>query len=57
LVVSLGRDPLDGRYRQLSRTVDGTKREAQRALAELITEVSARRETGANATVADLLAQ
>lgn len=55
--MSLGRDPLDGRYRQLSRTVDGTKREAQRALAELITEVSAGRETGANATVADLLAQ
>jgi hypothetical protein len=57
LVVSLGRDPLDGRYRQLSRTVGGTKREEQRALAELITEVSAGRETGANATVADLLAQ
>ncbi len=55
--MSLGRDPLDGRYRQLSRTVDGTKREAQRALAALITEVSAGRETGANATVADLLAQ
>jgi integrase len=57
LVVSLGRDPLDGRYRQLSRTFDGTKREAQRALAELVTEVSAGRESGANATVGDLLTQ
>jgi integrase len=56
LIASLGRDPLDGRYRKVSRTVKGTKREAQRALAELVTEVTAGRETGANATISDLLA-
>jgi integrase len=57
LIASLGRDPLDGRYRKVSRTVNGSKREAQRALAELVTEVTAGRESGANATVSDLLAQ
>jgi integrase len=37
--VSLGRDPETGRYRYVSRYVHGTKRDAQRAAAELITEV------------------
>ncbi len=57
LIVSLGRDPLDGKYRQVSRCFDGNKREAQRALAELVTEVAAGHRSGADATVADLLAQ
>ncbi len=57
MIASLGRDPLDGRHRQISRTINGTKREAQRALAELITEVTAGRSSGANATVSELLAQ
>jgi hypothetical protein len=39
LIVDVGRDPLTGRRRQKSRTVRGTKRVAQRALAELIHEV------------------
>jgi integrase len=59
LRVSIGADPLTGRYRQASRTVEGGRREAQRALAELVTEVaqSPRRGTATNMTVADLLAQ
>src|SRR5690606_39488920 len=41
LIVQLPRDSTTSRSRQLSRTVHGTKREAQRALAALVTEVSA----------------
>src|SRR5690349_20549295 len=41
LVVSVGRDPLNGRWRYKSRTVRGTKREAQRALAALVHDVGA----------------
>src|SRR6516225_8786456 len=37
--VSVGRDPTTGRYHYVSRTVRGTKRDAQRAAAELVTEV------------------
>jgi integrase len=37
--VSLGRDPETGRYRYVGRYVQGTKRDAQRAAAELVTEV------------------
>ncbi len=39
LIVQLPRDPTSARAGQLSRTVHGTKREAQRALAGLIGEV------------------
>jgi integrase len=57
--VSLGRDPLTGKYRQVSRTVHGARREAQRALAELVTEVAegAHPSDSTNATVAELLVQ
>ncbi len=37
--VSLGRDPSASRYRSASRTVRGTKRDAQRAVAQLVVEV------------------
>ena len=37
--VSIGRDPMTGRYRYLSRNFSGTKREAQRYAAQLVTEV------------------
>ena len=37
--VSLGRDPSTGRYQYVARSVHGTKRDAQRAVAALITEV------------------
>jgi hypothetical protein len=39
-IVIAGRDPLTGRWRYRSRTVRGTKREAQRRLASLVHEVS-----------------
>ena len=37
--ISLGRDPVAGRYRYLHRDFRGTKREAQRYAAQLVTEV------------------
>ena len=37
-----GRDPLTGRYHQVSRTFHGTKREADLALAKFVTEVAER---------------
>jgi integrase len=54
--VSLGRDPETGRYRYVGRYVQGTKRDAQRAAAELITEVDrgGHREEGRH-TVNELL--
>jgi integrase len=54
--VSLGRDPETGRYRYVERYVQGTKRDAQRAAAELITEVDrgGHREEGRH-TVNELL--
>jgi len=39
LRVSLGREPGTGRYRYVHKTVHGGKREAQRALAQLVSEV------------------
>jgi integrase len=57
LVVDLGRDPLTRRRRQLSRTVRGTKRDAERELAALVGDVSDGRETNSNATLADVLAR
>jgi len=38
LIVHAGRDPVTGKKRYVSRTVKGTKREAQRALAALVTQ-------------------
>lgn len=55
LIVDIGRDPLSGRRRQRSRTVHGTKREAQRELRRLITEVEDGQVTGTETTLGDLL--
>ncbi len=44
--MSLGRDPLTGKYGQLSRTFVGGRRDAQTALAELIAEISRDSHTG-----------
>src|ERR1035437_3197982 len=53
--VSSGRDPLTGRYRYVHRTVEGGKRDAQRAAAELATEVQHGMQPAVRGTVADLL--
>jgi integrase len=55
LIVQLPRDSATGRHRQLSRTARGTKRDAQRALAALVTEVSAGKVNASNTTMAALL--
>ncbi|MFV0525077.1 MAG: tyrosine-type recombinase/integrase [Acidimicrobiales bacterium] len=54
LVVSAGRDPVTGRYRQLSRTFHGNLRDAKKARAALVAEVGQGRHDGANATVDQL---
>ena len=57
--VSLGRDPLTGKYHQVSRTVTGTRRDARAALAELTLEVAHETHVAgaSDATVAQLLAE
>jgi integrase len=55
LIVQLPRDPTTGRVRQISRTVHGNKRDAQRALSSLVTEVSAGKATTGTQSVAELL--
>lgn len=57
LVVQLPRDPATGRWKQLSRTHHGTKREAQRALAGLVTEVSAGKTSSSSTALGELLAR
>jgi integrase len=59
LRVSTGRDPVRGRYRSVSRTVQGTRREAEAALAALVTQVNtgAGGHTGTDASVAELVEQ
>jgi integrase len=57
LIVQLPRDPTQARARQLSRTVRGTKREAQRALAELISQISAGKVSSAATPLSELLAR
>ena len=57
LIVQLPRDPTSARAGQLSRTVHGTKREAQRALAGLIGEVSAGKVTSTATPLSELLAR
>lgn len=47
--VNAGRDPVTGRRRQLTKTVAGTKREAQEALARMLVEVGEGRHEGTNA--------
>jgi integrase len=59
LRVSTGRDPVRGRYRYVSRTVHGTRKEAEAALAALVTQVNtgAGGHTGTDATVGELVEQ
>lgn len=53
--VSLGRDPDTRRYRYASATVRGTKRDAQKAAARLVSQADDGQLTASNATVATLL--
>lgn len=55
LRVFLGPDPLTGRKRYATRTVRGGKREAQTALAEMVTEAERGLTVRATATVGELL--
>jgi integrase len=55
LRVYLGRDPLDGRKRWATRTVRGTRREAQRALAEMVAAADRGALARSGATVGELL--
>ena len=50
-----GIDPLTGRYRTVSRTIEGGRRDADRALAELLVEVGRGGHTGASVTFGELL--
>ena len=49
-----GRDPVTGRRRQISRTVRGTKRTAQKVLNGLVSELDQGRHVGSEATFADV---
>ncbi len=53
--VSTGRDPLTGRYRYVSRTVEGGKRAAQRAAAELAIAVERGQVRPGRESMAELL--
>lgn len=55
LIVQLPRDPLTGKARQMSRSVHGTKRDAQRSLAALVKEVDQERLTSSGDSVSALL--
>jgi integrase len=55
LRVSAGRDPLTGKYRQVTRTFHGTKTAAKRSLAELAEEVDKGRHTGTGTATLGLL--
>ncbi|MGI9646739.1 MAG: tyrosine-type recombinase/integrase, partial [Ilumatobacteraceae bacterium] len=57
LIVQLPRDHSTGKRRQLSRTHLGTKREAQRALAALVADVSAGKVSSSGTTLGELLAR
>ena len=57
LRVYAGRDPISGKKRWTGRTVKGGKREAQRALAELVAEAGRQQVVPARATVGELLEQ
>ncbi len=54
LIVENGVDPVTGRHRQVSRTFRGTLREARKARAALIVEVTKDRHAGTRATVDEL---
>lgn len=51
LIVESGRDPVTGRRRQTSRTFRGNMREATKARAQLLAEVTRGRHTGTRVTV------
>lgn len=55
LRLDLGRDPITGRRRQLSRSVRGGKREAQSQLNQLLADESRGDQTGSAVRVRDLL--
>ena len=57
LIVQLPRDPVTRVSKQVTRTVRGTKREAQRALASLVTEVAAGKISSSSTTLSQLLVQ
>jgi len=57
LIVQLPCDPVTGTAKQMTRTVRGTKREAQRALSALVTEVSAGKISSSMTTLSQLLVQ
>lgn len=55
LRASLGRDPLTGKYSEITRRFEGTLRKAKTARAELVAEVQHGRHKGTNATVDELV--
>jgi len=55
LRVYLGRDPASGRKRQVQRTFSGTRREAEKALAALVTEIGQGHIDNSHATFGELL--
>ncbi len=55
LVVDGGADPITGRRRQLSRTVRGTKRDAESALARFVAEASGGQLRGHDASLGDVV--
>jgi integrase len=55
LIVSLGRDPLTGKYPQKSETFHGSDRQADKRLARLTTEVDDGKHKGALSTVAQIV--
>ena len=55
LRVYLGHDPVTGKQRYASRTVRGGKREAQRTLAEMVTEAERGLSVRTNATAGELI--
>jgi len=57
LVVEAGRDPVTGKRRQASRVFRGNLRDAKKARAALLVEVSKGRHTGSRATLDDLFAE
>ncbi len=55
VIVNAGIDPVTGRRRQLTKTVRGTKREAEATRASMLTQVAEGRAVRTGATLADLL--
>lgn len=55
MMVYAGRDPVTGRKRQVTRTVKGTRKEAERVRNEMLVAVQQGRESGSSATFGDLL--